>query len=43
MSMVRSMLKGKKLPKELRGETMSTIAYLLNMCPTKKFEKITLD
>lgn len=41
MNMVRTMLKGKNLPKELWGETVSTAAYLLNRCPTKKLEKIT--
>src|SRR4051812_42084549 len=41
MNMVRSMLCGKKLPKELWGEAVSTATYLLNRCPTKKLEKIT--
>ena len=41
MNMVRTMLKGKNLPKELWGEAVSTAAYLLNRCPTKKLEKIT--
>src|SRR4051812_15258596 len=35
------MLKGKNLPKELWGETVSTTAYLLNRCLIKKLEKIT--
>lgn len=41
MNMVRSMLKGKNLPKELWEETVYTTAYLLNMCPIKKLEKVT--
>lgn len=41
MNMVRSMLCGKNLPKELWGEAMSTATYLLNRCPTKKLEKLT--
>jgi hypothetical protein len=36
ISMVRSMLKGKHLPKELWGETVSSATYILNRCPTKK-------
>ena len=43
MNMVRSMLKGKHLPKELWGEVMSTATYILNKCPTKKLEGITLE
>src|SRR3954470_17484932 len=39
--MVRSMLSGKSLPKELWGEAVSTATYLLNRCPTKKLEKLT--
>ncbi|XP_073224742.1 uncharacterized protein [Cicer arietinum] len=35
------MLKGKNLPKELWGEAVATAAYVLNMCPTKKLEKVT--
>ena len=41
MNMVRSMLKGKHLPKELWGEAVSTATYILNRCPTKKLEGIT--
>lgn len=41
MNMVRTMLKGKNLPKELWGEAVSTAAYLLNRCLTKKLENIT--
>src|SRR3954471_15881318 len=41
MNMVRSMLSGKSLPKELWGEAVSTATYLLNRCPTKKLEKLT--
>ena len=36
MNMVRSMLKGKHLPKELWGKAVSTATYILNRCPTKK-------
>jgi hypothetical protein len=43
MNMVRSILKGKHLPKELWGETVSTATYILNRCPTKKLEGITLE
>ena len=41
MNMVRNMLKGKHLPKELWGEAVSTATYILNRCPTKKLEGIT--
>ena len=41
MNMVRSMLKGKNLPKEFWGEAVSTATYILNKCPTKKLEGIT--
>ena len=37
------MLKGKNLSRESWGEMVSTFAYLLNMCPKKKFKKITLE
>lgn len=43
MNMVRIILKGKNLPKELWGEVVSTTTYLLNMCPKKKLEKVTLE
>lgn len=43
MNIVGSMLKGKNLPKELWGETISITAYLLNRYPTNKLEMITLD
>lgn len=33
---------GKNLPKELRGEAVSTNSYLLNKCPTKKLEEVIL-
>ena len=32
MNMVRSMLKGKNLPKEFWGEAVSTATYILNRC-----------
>ncbi|GAU34193.1 hypothetical protein TSUD_162940 [Trifolium subterraneum] len=41
MNMVRSMLNGKHLPKELWGEVVSTATYILNRCPTKKLEGTT--
>ena len=41
MNMVRSMLKGKNLPKEFWGEAVTTATYILNRCPTKKLERIT--
>ncbi|MCI82297.1 retrovirus-related pol polyprotein from transposon tnt 1-94, partial [Trifolium medium] len=41
MNMVRSMLNGKHLAKELWGEAVSTATYILNRCPTKKLEGIT--
>lgn len=41
--MVRSMLKVKHLPKELWGEIVSTATYILNRCPTKRLERITLE
>ena len=40
MNMVRSMLKGKHLPKELWGKTVSTTKYILNRCSTKKLEGV---
>jgi transposase InsO family protein len=41
MNMVRCMLKGKHLPKELWGEAVSTATYILNLCPTKRLNGIT--
>ena len=41
MNIVRSMLKGKNLPKEFWGEVVSSVTYILNRCPTKKLEGIT--
>ncbi|KAK2445998.1 myosin-16 [Trifolium repens] len=41
MNMVRSMLKGKHLPKELWGEAVSTATYILNRCPTKRLDGLT--
>lgn len=43
MNMVKIMLKGKNLPKELWGEAVSAAAYSLNRCPTNKLEKVTLE
>ncbi|GAU47720.1 hypothetical protein TSUD_285070 [Trifolium subterraneum] len=41
MNMVRCMLKGKHLPKELWGEAIATATYILNLCPTKRLNGIT--
>jgi hypothetical protein len=41
MNMVRSMLNGKHLPKELWAKVVSTVAYSLNRCPTKRLDGIT--
>ncbi|GAU43423.1 hypothetical protein TSUD_334860 [Trifolium subterraneum] len=41
MNMVRCMLKGKHLPKELWGEVVATATYILNLCPTKRLNGIT--
>lgn len=38
MNMVRSMLKGKYLPNELWGESMSTETYISNRCPNRGLE-----
>ena len=41
MNMVRCMLNGKKLPKFLWAEAVSTAVYVLNRSPTKRLNKIT--
>ncbi|MCI20774.1 retrovirus-related pol polyprotein from transposon tnt 1-94 [Trifolium medium] len=41
MNMVRCMLKGKHLPKELWGEAVNTACYVLNRCPTKRLNDVT--
>ncbi|GAU22960.1 hypothetical protein TSUD_247040 [Trifolium subterraneum] len=41
MNMVRCMIKGKHLPKELWGEVVSTACYVLNRCPTKRLNGVT--
>lgn len=41
MNLVRRILNGKILPKELWGEKVSTTAYLLNICLRKKLKNIT--
>ncbi|CAJ2661986.1 unnamed protein product [Trifolium pratense] len=41
MNMVRCMLKGKHLPKELWGEAVNTACYVLNRCPTKRLNNVT--
>ena len=38
MNMVRSMLKGKNLPKALWGEAVVTTTYVLNRCPTQQLK-----
>ncbi|MCH85090.1 copia-type polyprotein, partial [Trifolium medium] len=41
MNMVRCMLKGKHLPKELWGEAVNTACYVLNRCLTKRLNGVT--
>lgn len=41
MNMVRSVLKGKQLPKLLWGEVVSTTAYILNRGPNKRLNDVT--
>jgi hypothetical protein len=41
MYMVRNLLNGKHLPKELWGESVSTATYILNRCPTKRLNGVT--
>jgi hypothetical protein len=38
LNMARSMLKEKNLPHSLWGEPVSTVAYILNKCQTKKLD-----
>jgi len=38
INMTRSMLKQKNLPHKFWGETVTTSAYILNKCPTKKLK-----
>lgn len=38
LDMARCMLKGKGLPHSFWGEAVTTAAYILNRCPTKKLE-----
>jgi len=38
LNMARCMLKGKGLPHNFWGETVTTVAYILNRCSTKKLE-----
>lgn len=40
LDMARSMIKQKKLPHQFWGEAVTTAAYILNKCPTKKLEKV---
>lgn len=41
VDMARCMLKGKGMPKSYWGEAVSTAAYLLNRCPTKRMHNVT--
>lgn len=41
LNMIRSMLKGKNLPKFLWGEAAATAAYILNRCPSKRLNCLT--
>ncbi|GAU26253.1 hypothetical protein TSUD_224440 [Trifolium subterraneum] len=41
MNMVRCMIRGKHLPKELWGEAVNTACYVLNRCPTKRLNDVT--
>lgn len=43
MNMVRSMLKGRKLPKYFWGEAVSTTSFILNRSSTRSFPEITLE
>ena len=38
LNMTRSMLKQKNLPHKFWGEAVTTTAYILNKCPTKKLK-----
>src|SRR4051812_42609992 len=38
--MTRSMLKENKLPLNIWGEAVAFVAYVLNMCPTKRLKEI---
>lgn len=41
--MARCMLKGKGMPNCYWGEAVSTAAFVLNRCPTKRIRDITLE
>lgn len=41
LDMVRCMLKGKGKPKCYWGEAVTTAAYVLNRCPTKRMKDVT--
>ncbi|XP_019413040.1 PREDICTED: uncharacterized protein LOC109325237 [Lupinus angustifolius] len=43
LNMTRSMLKTKKLPKRFWTEAVSTTAYILNRCPTKRLANPTME
>ena len=43
LDMTRSMLKGKSLPKNFWGDAVATAVYLLNMCPSKRLNGVTLE
>ena len=43
MNKVRSMLKGKNLPKAIWGEAVVTTTYVLNRCPTQQLKNQVLE
>ncbi|GAU41877.1 hypothetical protein TSUD_367420 [Trifolium subterraneum] len=43
MNMVRCMIRGKHLPKELWGGAVNTACYELNRCPTKMLNNVTQE
>ena len=43
MNMVRSMLKGRKLPKYFWGEAVSITCFILTRIPTRRLQEITPD
>ncbi|MCI60674.1 G-type lectin S-receptor-like serine/threonine protein kinase RLK1-like, partial [Trifolium medium] len=40
LDMAGCMLKGKGMPKNYWGKAVSTAAYVLNRCPTKKLKEV---
>ena len=43
LNMARSMLRSMRMPKYLWGEAVSTAAYILNKCPTRRLNDITSE